>query len=426
MIRIKMAKKTIQALLAALLLVTAANAKPLEVRVQQMIDDSIARAAPPKNEYVINIPPPTEVPDVGKYIQDKLLELFPNKSVGEEATDDFWGVLFVAQPGNYTLSSSIVLDQSKAGAHIVIRGSGFISTTFRIPINLGIVGINAWNSREFTLENIRVVEAVGTRTSCCVLMGGTSCTIRNCWTGGAHIGFLVDGSDGLMDNCFAEHCNSNLSITTRYFNSKWGLPPLTDNARYNTISGFRSYMGTIELVNYLQLKVEVETGTLLPLDELTVEGSAVPAKILDIYKANDTTTLLVTRSSYSHLLKGPFTTSGGATGRVIDYYGNLLRNNILSDVQMIHTSPWTKPGPAILIDCADDTQMDVMATGCRNTIIRGSRNIRYSGNHRDTESGLVIENSTGILTGFMDNKHEVTIDAASCFTIGTVRTPSTP
>lgn len=352
---------------------------------------------PGLNDYgVVNIAAVPFGTDIGASIQQAIQDIHD---------EGRWGALIKLPPGRFTLSTPVVFDQSIYDPQIVVEGAGQLATTLVIPTGMTIIGFDMRNCDEAEVRNIRIIEDVGTRTSACFVIGGTSPRVSECWVGNAKYGYYIHGAGVHIENCLTEFCNANLHISARHFDSSLGIPTGVWNAR-DVIVSLDSFGGPLNVVNYSQTQVTVTSGSLIVGDILTSVSNSQTAEILDITGS----TLLLRRYESDNLVTGPFITATGGSGTIDAFSNNNLHNIYINALQ---SESATQPAnsTSINIEEAGHVVFDVMSNASDIFSVRNTTDFIVRGSFKDT-SGMNIENSNGILST-VGLGNALTIDADS-------------
>jgi hypothetical protein len=224
--------------------------------------------------------------------------------------------------GTYDLTTTISLNENINGQQLTLRGESTMSPTFSMAANSALVGINTSNSDEAYVENVRVLEATGTRTGVGILLGGTSLTVTNCWFSNTKYGMLVNGGQGMhISNIYSEACDYGLLCGARFadysINGMFSGSPVLNNRfhqlyLYNCGAGNALGPAGLRVSNYSQLLVTGVSGTVAEGDTLTAAGGAtVPVVSMN----SDKTIIVVEVDEISGSFSYPetfITTSGGS------------------------------------------------------------------------------------------------------------------
>ena len=108
---------------------------------------------------------------------------------------------------------------------ICIKGTGgHRGTTLIIPANQKMIGIDCRGSREVVLENLRIMEEVGARSSACVALGGVTLRISNCWFSNTKYGiFGSEGAGISLHNILIEACDWGIHLQSYAVDPKIGI-----------------------------------------------------------------------------------------------------------------------------------------------------------------------------------------------------------
>lgn len=125
-------------------------------------------------------------------------------------------------PGTVTLQTTIDM-KSSVGSSLVLSGAGSLSTTLTMAGGSSMIGIDAQTQDECVIRDLRIIEEVGSQTCVCMVVGGTSGSIRNCWVGNAKTGIAYCGSGAQFNNIYDEACIHGLLIASRYADFEAGM-----------------------------------------------------------------------------------------------------------------------------------------------------------------------------------------------------------
>jgi hypothetical protein len=114
-------------------------------------------------------------------------------------------------PGHHTVTTTISLNETDYGSHLILEGESYISTTLEAAGNAALCIIDAagnGGSDEAEIRHLRVIEGSGGRTCICIALGGTSLKVNDCWTGNAKYGLYQNrGAGTRITNHFSENCD---------------------------------------------------------------------------------------------------------------------------------------------------------------------------------------------------------------------------
>lgn len=361
------------------------------------------------------LPYPKPGQDIGQLVNDVIADM--------EKRFKPWGKYIILPPGYWDLRTPIILDQDVAGAHVVLRGHGYINTTLAMPFGKDwhFIGIDARNSRELHIRDLRVTEKVGDPVDrCCgIAIGGTSGKITDCWFGNSKIGCLVMGAGITLRGNYSEFCRDGVLVTTRYFDSSLGIKAATSNARDCTIDTQYNYRAPLTLRNYVQLTVDVTEGEVKAGDTLYYAGIEVP--ILDV---EDGKILLVNKTDAvsktgTPIYLGDFRTSGGAVGMITRKGSNNLSN---INVSLMTNQDNDNGQPAVTVEGTEFVTMRVKSNGTHGSRLRNNTFLEFGGSAKNPTSATRVENCQGLPLRFQDQKFAVEYSGANDL-VDNVRTP---
>lgn len=343
--------------------------------------------------YRLPLPKPGE--DIGQMVNDVIADM-------EKRFQPF-SKHIVLPNGIWEIRTPIILEQTIVGKRIVLEGSGHLATTLVMPFGPEhhFIGIDARNSRECHIRNLRVIEDVGDPVDrcCCIAVGGTSTKVTDCWFGNAKIGILTTGAGSLLANNFIEHCQVGLLVATRYFDESLGIQPATANTRDLTVATQYQYYAPTTIRNHLHLHVETKKGKVKTGDTLKSDGFEVP--ILDVYEDR---VLLVNRVDALNedgkpIGPGEFETSSGATGKITVRRGNLLSN---IDIHLMSKGQHRNGKPVLTAEGAEHLTLKLKANDTNGALYRHVRPHDITAMMIDSLSPTRMEKCVGLEPRYMD------------------------
>lgn len=120
------------------------------------------------------------------------------------------------------LRTEVNLDQNVWYSHTKIVGSSHIASTLTVANvgSNGLIGINARNADECMLEQVRVIEEEGSVKSICLLAGGTTLKVKDCWFGNSKYGIVIMGGAGIeLSDCVIESSDYGIVIDSTFSDS---------------------------------------------------------------------------------------------------------------------------------------------------------------------------------------------------------------
>ena len=227
---------------------------------------------------------------------------FAGDDIGEKVNNAFKAgshFSWVTIPsGFFKLSTTIDLNVDTVGSEPHLSGAGMLNTNLQIVAGASIIGIDARRADECVVDNLRVTEGIGARSSVCFALGLTSSQFHNLWAGNSKYGFYAGsrGSAGInIHDCFVEACDYNIFIGTRHGDSTIeGLEPVnaTGKTRLLRMTSVRSFNGvqdgiTIIAYDTVEMSSGSTAGDWAPDDVMTGETSGATAKVVSAPKIGD-------------------------------------------------------------------------------------------------------------------------------------------
>ncbi len=283
-------------------------------------------------------------------------------------------------PGNFTINTTISLDQSDYGNHLTLRGESHIASTLEMEANCNRVGIDASNGDECLLDNIRVTEATGTRTGVGLLVGGTSLVVNNCWFGNTKYGILANGGSGMhLSGCYIESCDQGFMIASNFADHNIGSmsePSSVLNHRIDRLFVFNC--GAANSADDFGLYV---TGKYVEFNISSASGSFTDGETITGGTSGATATLFTSTSSEMIVsgISGTFTNGETLTGGTSAKTATLdsQNNNDVRDIQFtaLQVSQCDRYG-ALFEDCSGITvQGNVTRNGTDSTSVTGGAKV---------------------------------------------------
>lgn len=202
------------------------------------------------------------------------------------------------ETGKHLLGTTIDMSQS-VGKHLKLSGDGRLNTTLEMPAGSAMIGINAQDSDEVTIEGLRIIEGSGSQTCLCVLVGGTSAVVEDVWAGNAKIGLVHGGADAHWYNIWVEACLYGLIVASRFCDFSVGMTtPVVSvtSPRFHQVYIYNCGSNNVErkpglyVTHFRQANISSVAGT-FQVGETVTGGTSGSTGI--IFSSNGTDTLIL-------------------------------------------------------------------------------------------------------------------------------------
>mgnify|MGYP003643587969 FL=1 len=280
--------------------------------------------------------------------------------------------------GIHPIDTPIVMDQTKYGSNLVLRGESHIASTLQIVGGSAIVGVNASNGDECLIDQVRVTEQSGSITSVGLLCGGTSLVVSNCWFSNTKYAILVNSGSGMhIDGCYVEASTYGMMMASNFADYDIGGmndPSSVQNARVDRLFLFSCGAGNQDGPaglridgSHAELNISSATGA-FTVGETVTGGTSGETAVVVSY----TTGKIIVNTVSGGFTNGE-TITGGTSGRTATLDSS--NNNDIRDIQFTSLQVrQCKRYGAIINDCstisvqgnfaANGTDASSVSAGC--------------------------------------------------------------
>lgn len=363
--------------------------------------------------------PETSLADYGAWVNlkiDAIQTNYPSR----------WGITFDHSIAEHDADTRIVLDKTVAGSHLTFTSPG--QRQCRItkrgePGRVDSVLFDLYNADECDINNLILTEQSGHRNCAMIRTGGTTNKIRNNWISAAGYGLLGGGAGLDISDNTLENCDVLIELCSRYWNPDLGIPRATHNLQHAKLTNNTTYTGAMRFVNYMQVQLNVTSGTISVGDTITANSVSDEILVVEDEGGGVVWILITNTVGQSMSNSSAFTTDGGATGTITSRANNRCQNILISQLQ----SPGdTAVGiqyrnvPSLYVNDVitfEGSNLNFFEAGWAHFI--NVKNLQLDGTcvmandvaalHSD---GTIVENCWGIWKGWVD-AYPVDIDGSS-------------